>query len=90
MQADALTRSPATVPQLLTTADVADMLGVRRWQIARLYEDGTLSEPLRIGRQRAIDPTTLPAIIAALSKRRWLMGAVNVRETNGAFSNVSG
>jgi len=48
------------------------MLGTDTWRVRRLYEDGTLPEPGRLGGKRAIPSVTLPTIVDALRARGWL------------------
>jgi hypothetical protein len=50
----------------------ADSLNVQAWRIARLFELGVLPEPPRIGRNRAIPATMVPAIVDALRDKGWL------------------
>lgn len=57
---------------LLSTSDAAQLLGVPAWQVRRLYEDHTLGDPERVGRQRAIPRTDLQLIEEALRQRGWL------------------
>jgi len=58
--------------EVFSTADVAQLLSVKTWQVRRLFEDGTLPEPSRIGNQRAIPRSTIPAIASELKTRGWL------------------
>jgi predicted DNA-binding transcriptional regulator AlpA len=55
-----------------TTRDVAEILGVDHWRVMRLYETGTLPNPPRIGRLRAIPRSELADIVEALRDRGWL------------------
>lgn len=55
-----------------TTTGIADLLEVETWRVRRLFEDGTLREPPRLGNQRAIPKSMLPAIIDRLRERGWL------------------
>ncbi len=63
------------MPPLLTTRDVAALLGVDEWRVRRVYEDGTLPEPSRLGGIRVLTGADLPAIIDALRDRGWLRAA---------------
>jgi hypothetical protein len=56
----------------LSTGDVAELLGVAPWRVRRLFEDGDLPDPPRIGLARAIPRESIPAIIDALRARGWL------------------
>ena len=55
-----------------TTAEMARLLGTETWRVRRLYEDGTLPDPPRFGRARAIPRESIPAIVDALRLRGWL------------------
>ena len=55
-----------------STRDIADMLGTQTWRVRRLFEDGTLPEPGRLGGNRAIPSSMLPSIVDALRARGWL------------------
>ena len=59
----------------LSLGELADTLSVQSWRIARLYELGILPEPPRVGRQRVIPKTSVPAIVDALRARGWLPAA---------------
>jgi predicted site-specific integrase-resolvase len=59
------------MPTVLSTRDVADLLGVETWRVRRLFEDGTLPEPGRFVGKRAIPRELLPRIIDALRARGW-------------------
>ena len=63
--------SVTTVPYL-TTGEVASLLGVQAWQVARLFELGILPEPPRSGGRRVIDRTTVPDVVKSLEARGWL------------------
>lgn len=60
------------MPEQLSTRDVAELLNVDLWRVARLFETGTLPEPPRIANRRIIPKEMLPAIVVALTKRGWL------------------
>lgn len=57
---------------LLSTREVAEIAGVKTWQVRRLYENGTLPEPGRFAGKRAIPRTDIPTIVLALQQRGWL------------------
>ena len=69
--------------RFLTSRQAAEMLQVEHWRVMRLFESGSLSEPQRIGRLRAIPRADLADIADALRDRGWLPsnkkspGAVN-------------
>ena len=56
----------------LSTGDVSELLGVDTWRVRRLYEDGDLPDPPRIGLARAIPRESIPFIVDALRARGWL------------------
>ena len=60
------------MPEQLSTRDVANLLDVELWRVARLFETGTLPEPPRIAGRRAIPKSMLPSIVVALQERNWL------------------
>ena len=51
---------------ILTTREVAELLGVETWRVQRVFEHGDLPEPARFGGRRAIQSDSLPAIVDAL------------------------
>lgn len=61
-----------TLATHLSTGDVAELTGVETWKIRRLFEDGNLPDPPRIGQARAIPRESIPSIIDALRSRGWL------------------
>ncbi len=63
--------STATLP-FASIGDVADLLGVQSWRVARLFELGILPEPPRSGRRRLIPKSMVPEIVDALRERGWL------------------
>ena len=63
------------MPNFLTTRDIAELLGVEPWRIARLFETGALPEPKRFAGRRAVPSELLPTIVDALRARSWLPGA---------------
>jgi len=58
--------------EVFSTADVAKLLTVKSWQVRRLFEDGALPEPGRIGNQRAIPREMISRIAVALRDRGYL------------------
>lgn len=60
------------MPEVFSTADVGELLGVPTWKVRRLFEDGTLPDPPRIGRQRAITRPMISPIAQELNRRGWL------------------
>ena len=69
------------MPTVFSTADVAKLMGVPRWKVARLFEEGTIPEPTRLGNQRAIPRELIPTISTALSNRGWLPAGTAVEAT---------
>ena len=55
-----------------STREMGDLLGVKTWQVRRLFEDGTLPEPPRFVGKRAIPKDMIPAIVEAMRGRGWL------------------
>jgi hypothetical protein len=60
------------MPEQLSTRDIASLLDVELWRVARLFETGTLPEPPRIAGRRAIPKAMIPDIVVALQKRGWI------------------
>ena len=64
------------MPEVLSTKEVAELLGRTGWQIRVIVD--SLSRPVpRIGRQRAIPVSRVPEISRAADER---FGKVNVQE----------
>ncbi len=63
------------MPGVLSTREVAELLGTETWRVQRLFEDGTLREPARFAGKRAIPRRMLPRITEALRARGWLPAA---------------
>ena len=57
---------------VLSTHDIAVLLGTDDWRVRRLFEDGSLPEPERFAGKRLIPGTLLPAVVDALRHRGWL------------------
>lgn len=55
-----------------STREVADLLGVKPWQIQRLFEDGDLPNVPRFAGKRVIVSTMIPQVVDALRNRDWL------------------
>ncbi len=56
----------------VSTGHLAKVLGVDAWRIRRLYENGTLPDPGRIGLARAIPAEQVPDVVDALRDKGWL------------------
>jgi hypothetical protein len=52
----------ATSERLLTTGQVAKVLGIDSWQVTRLIKRHLAVEPVRLGRHRAFTAADLPAL----------------------------
>ncbi len=65
---------------VLSTRQVAEILGTDTWRVRRLFEDGTLPEPSRFVGKRAIPRESLPVIVEALQARGWF----NVQQQEAA------
>lgn len=57
---------------VFTTREVGEFLGVPEWKVRRLFQDGTLPDPGRVGLYRAIPRSWFPRIIDELRNRGWL------------------
>lgn len=55
-----------------STQEIADLCGLRKWQVQRLYETRALPEPSRIAGARAIDENAVPMILKLARERGWL------------------
>ena len=60
------------MPDIYSTREVADLLGVDVWKVQRLFESGDLDEPPRFAGKRCIRRNSIPTIAAALRERGWL------------------
>jgi hypothetical protein len=60
-----------TVP-FHTTGELASVLGVQGWQVARLFESGELPEPARLAGRRVIPRAMIPEVVKALERHGWL------------------
>jgi len=60
------------MPDIFTTREVGEILGVAEWQVRRLFETRTLPEPGRFAGKRVIPRSRLPEILDALRARGWL------------------
>lgn len=59
----------------LTTGELAEVLQVQGWRIARLFELKIVPEPSRVAGRRMIPRSQIPRIIDELRRRNW--GPVN-------------
>ncbi len=64
----------------LSLGEVADLLSVQSWRIARLFELQVLPEPERIAGRRLIPKETIPEVIDALRARGWLPESSSISE----------
>ena len=58
--------------KLMTTTNVADVLGVEPWRVIRVFEEGLVPEPPKFARRRVITPELVPKIVTALRSKGWL------------------
>ena len=63
---------PQTVSPFVSIGEVAEMLNIQSWRVARLFELGLLPEPPRSSGRRMIPKSMLPQIVDALRARGWL------------------
>ena len=56
----------------LSLGELADLLSVQSWRIARLFELGILQEPQRVSGRRLIPKTMVPQVVDSLKSRGWL------------------
>lgn len=56
----------------LSLGELADLLSVQSWRIARLFELGVLPEPERMAGRRMIPKVMVPEVVDALRARGWL------------------
>ena len=52
--------------KIISTTELAAILGIPVWRLRRLYADGTLTEPGRVGGHRVVHEADVPAIRRAL------------------------
>ena len=71
---------------VLSTHDIAVLLGTDDWRVRRLFEDGSLPEPERFAGKRLIPGTLLPAVVDALRHRGWLPKPVPTASASGRNS----
>jgi len=58
-----------TETDLPTTGGAAEPIGTTQWHMLRLFEDGDIRKPRKVGGWRVIQSGMIPAIIDALRKR---------------------
>lgn len=68
----------------LSLGELAELLSVQSWRIARLFELGILAEPPRIAGRRMIPKDLVPAVVDALRERGWL-GSTTVAVQSGTY-----
>ena len=59
-------------PPFLSLGELAELLSVQSWRIARLFELGILPEPERIAGRRMIRKEMVVDVVDALRERGWL------------------
>lgn len=55
-------------PELLSTGQVAEILGMQTWRIQHMFDRGLTPEPRRFGRFRMFTRADVPVIEAAARK----------------------
>lgn len=60
------------IASFLSTQQVAEMLGVRAWQVRRIFEAGDIAEVDRFAGKRAIPSAMIPEVVDALRSHGWL------------------
>ena len=60
------------MPSILTTREVAELLGSDEWRVRRVFEDKQLSEPERFAGKRVIPRERIPEVLDGLRARGWL------------------
>lgn len=65
------------MPVFFSTSEIAELYGVKTWQVRRLFESSRLPEPMRFAGKRAIPRDMLPAIVDALREKGWLPTSEN-------------
>jgi hypothetical protein len=60
----------------MSTGDAARAIGVRDWQLTRLFRRGLVSEPARVGRFRIIRAADLPRLREAAVRAGYLTADV--------------
>ena len=56
------------MPQFYSTREVADLFGVRTWQVRRLFESGELPEPVLLDYKRCLRTRDLSGRVPLLSR----------------------
>ena len=59
-------------PVPITIGRAATLLGVKPWQVRRVFERGALPEPARVGAYRVVTEGDLPIIKSALQRLGYL------------------
>jgi hypothetical protein len=62
----------ATSRPYLSLGELADLLSVQSWRIARLFELHVVPEPERVAGRRMIPKAMVPEVAEALRARGWL------------------
>jgi hypothetical protein len=65
----------------LSLGEVADLLTVQSWRIARLFELGVLPEPQRVAGRRMIPKEMVLEVAEALRARGWLTKPCEMNES---------
>lgn len=62
----------STGEKRFTLGEVADLCGTQAWRVRRLFERGLVADCERVGRQRVVKESELPAIRKALADAGYL------------------
>jgi hypothetical protein len=71
-----------TASQHYSIGELAELLVVQGWRIARLFELGIVPEPPRVAGRRLIPAAMIPEIVEALRVRGWF-GATGAQGPEG-------
>lgn len=69
-----------------STSDLAKLLGVRDYQVRRLFANGVLPECEKIGHARVVPATRIPEVVLALKER----GCLPVNANDAEVAHVNG
>ena len=67
--------------QHFTTAEIAELLGVKTWQIQRLFTQRAVPDVSRFAGKRCIPRSMVPVLVDGLRSRGWLPEAANAAHT---------
>lgn len=73
---------------VLSTSEIAAMLGIPLWRVQRVFELKLVPEPDKVGGRRVVSSRDLPLIIDALRSRGWLSDAAPMPLLGGGLPIV--